>query len=137
MEKALFPELLSYKAAKAIYSIPKKAAKEFLTALSFHVLLWLIDRPNSERPLRWHVSLPSIKPVLIYDQNRIELPFQTIVDKSCQARALYQMSRTTYILVIPRDLNVVAQGVLFQPESLEFQYLALYFYVSALIYPAI
>ena len=77
--------------------------------------------------MRCYVSLPSIKTVMIYDQNRIELTFQTIVDKSRQARALRQIPGITTIFVIPRDLNVVAQCILFQPESLEFQYLTLHF----------
>ena len=109
----------------------------FLTVLSFYISLWLIDRPNLEWPLRWFVSVPPIKSVMIYDQNRIELSLQTIVDKPRQAGAFRQVSGVTTVLVISRDLNVVVQGILFQPNSLGFQCIALRFCVSSLIYPAI
>lgn len=109
----------------------------FLTVLSFYISLWLIDRPNLEWPLRWFVSVPPIKSVMIYDQNRIELSLQTIVDKPRQAGAFRQVSGVTTVLVISHDLNVVVQGILFQPNSLGFQCIVLRFCVSSLIYPAI
>ena len=48
---------------------------------------------------------------MIYDQNRIELSLQTIVDKPRQAGAFRQVSGVTTVLVIPRYLNVVVQGI--------------------------
>lgn len=111
--------------------------RKLLTVLPFYIPLWLIERPNLEWPLRWSVSVPPIKPVMIYDQNCIEQSLQTIVNKPHQAGAFRQVSGATTVLVISRDLNVVVQGILFQPNSLGFQCIVLRFYGSSLIYPAI